>query len=264
MTSIKQAKGASTPSVMLPDGYQLHHIDCLGSTNDEATQMARQGAPSGTVVMADRQTNGRGRLGRRWVSPLGNFYASIVLRLDCDPKAISGLSLLAGVALGEALSALGPVDLDIALKWPNDILIGGAKTAGLLLESAGNQAVQAADFVVIGTGVNINSAPDEVAYPVTCLAAAGFGPLSNVELLRVYIAKLEIWLDRWHHEGFSVVRRAWCDKAYGLGEQVSLRLSKAQIEGIFVDLTERGALLIEQPDGRRREISAGDVMYSQR
>lgn len=222
--------------------------------------MAHAGAPSGTIVMADRQTEGRGRLGRRWVSPVGNFHASVVLRIDCEPDASAGLSLLTAVALGEALVDLGPKGLDLALKWPNDILIGGAKTAGILLERSADDEGQTA-FVVIGTGVNIQSGPGVAAYPVTCLAAEGFDQLSSHDLLATYTSKLQIWLDRWQSCGFPVVRAAWRDRAYRLGKVIYLRQEREQIEGVFIDLTERGALLIEQPDGRRREITAGDVIY---
>ncbi len=225
--------------------------------------MAHAGAPSGTVVMADRQTDGRGRLGRTWISPPGNLYASVIWRPDCSLNATTGLSLLTGVALGEALADLGPDGLDLALKWPNDILVDGAKAAGILLENAQGNGARAA-FVVIGTGVNIQAAPTEVSYPTTCLAHAGFQALSPFDLLAVYIEKLEIWLDRWQRDGFAGVRDAWRDKAYGLGGPIRLRLAREEIDGVFVDLTEGGALLIEQPDGRRREIAAGDVVYPDR
>ncbi len=251
-------------SAVLPKGYELHHLKSVASTNDKAADMALAGAPAGSIVMADLQTGGRGRLGRVWESPLGNLYASVILRLDCDLRESAGLSLLVGVALGEALSALGPSPLALALKWPNDILIGGAKTAGILLEGSGRRAGEAADFFVIGTGVNIRNAPAKAAYPVTCLMDEGFAPLAPVALLTAYIERLEIWLDRWRHDGFSRVREAWRDRAFGLGERVRLRLAGEEIEGLFVDLTEGGALLIEQTDGRCREVTAGDVIYPHR
>ena len=151
--------------------------------------MAFAGAPSGTIILADRQEKGRGRKGRSWISPAGNFYASIILRPDCSIGESAGLSLLSGVALGESLLELGPKGLDLALKWPNDILINGAKVAGILLENQGGKTGRI-DFVVIGTGVNINSCPIEMAYPVTSLDQAGFSPLSPLDLLAVYAAKL--------------------------------------------------------------------------
>lgn len=225
--------------------------------------MAQGDAPSGTIILADRQRRGRGRLGRTWVSPPGNLYASVVIRPDCSLEASAGLSLLTGVALGEALTELGPDGLDLALKWPNDILIGGAKVAGILLENASSGAGRTA-FVIIGIGVNIHSAPKEAPYPVTSLEAAGFETLAPLDLLNAYASKLRIWLDRWQREGFAVVRNAWRAKAYRLGGAIRLSLDREEVDGVFVDLTERGALVIEQADGRRREVAAGDVVYLDR
>lgn len=223
--------------------------------------MAEGGASSGTIVLADQQQEGRGRLGRRWVSPPGNLYASIVVRPDCPLAASAQLSLLTGVAMGEALIDLGPEQLDLRLKWPNDILIGGAKTAGILLESVAGEAGRTA-FVVIGTGVNIRWCPDDAPYPVTCLDAAGFQPLSPADLLAVYTSRLAVWLDRWQRDGFAVVRDAWRTRSYGLGGPIRLRLDREEVDGRFVDLTEGGALLIEQANGCRREVAAGDVVYA--
>ncbi|MGI9492837.1 MAG: biotin--[acetyl-CoA-carboxylase] ligase, partial [Geminicoccaceae bacterium] len=182
MTPSPLASAPIAPRCRLPKGFTLHHVKCIGSTNDEASKMAESGAPSGTIVMADQQLNGRGRLGRHWISPLGNFYVSIILRPDCPIAASAGLSLLTGVALGEALAELGPDDLDLALKWPNDILINGAKVAGILLENAAGQGGSTA-FVVMGTGVNVRSAPANTSYPVTSLDDAGFRAISPMELL---------------------------------------------------------------------------------
>lgn len=225
--------------------------------------MAEDGALSGTIITSDRQTNGRGRMGRPWVSPAGNLYASVVLRPDCTLNASAGLSLLTGVALGEALAELGPDDLDLALKWPNDILINEAKVAGILLENAASVG-NSLPFIVIGTGVNIRSAPMEAAYPVTCLDAAGFPALSPLDVLAAYVSRLEIWLDRWKMGGFAVVRDAWRAKAFRLGGPIRLRLEREEINGVFVDLDEGGALLIKEADGRLREVRAGDVVYPDR
>lgn len=225
--------------------------------------MAHQGAPSGTVVLADQQVHGRGRLGRHWVSPVGNLYASIILRPDCTLAASAGISLLTCVALGEALIELGPDDLDLALKWPNDILINGAKVAGILLENSADDGGRTA-FVIIGTGVNIRSAPSAAPYPVACLDATGFRALSPLDLLAAYSIRLRTWLDRWQRDGFAIVRDAWRRKAFRLGGPIRLRLEREEIDGVFVDLTDGGALLIEQADGRRREVAAGDVVYLDR
>lgn len=260
MTSSSLKSPPKASAQKLPKGFTLHHVPSIGSTNDEAVKMALDGAPSGTIIMADQQQNGRGRLGRHWASPVGNFYVSIILRPDCPIAASTVLSLLTGVALGEALVELGPDDLDLALKWPNDILINRAKVAGILLENAAAKGGRTA-HVVIGTGVNLRSAPANTAYPVTSLDQAGFKTVSPLDLLAAYTQRLEIWLDRWERAGFAVVRNAWRKKAFGLGGPIRLRLEREEIDGVFVDLTEGGALVIEEANGRRREVAAGDVVY---
>jgi BirA family biotin operon repressor/biotin-[acetyl-CoA-carboxylase] ligase len=173
--------------------------------------------------------------------------------------AAAQLSLVAGLALGDALARLGPPDLDLALKWPNDVLIGGGKAAGVLLESASDADGRAA-WVVIGTGVNINSYPEDTPYRATCLAREGFPALSPQTVLEAYLEALDRWLDRWQGTGFSAVRQAWLGRAFRLGGEIRLRLERRELRGRFLDLSETGSLLLEQADGRRREITAGEVL----
>ncbi|MGI9416399.1 MAG: biotin--[acetyl-CoA-carboxylase] ligase [Geminicoccaceae bacterium] len=245
----------------LPAGFSLHHVETVGSTNDEASKLADGGAASGTVLLADRQTAGRGRLGRRWHSKPGNLHASILLRPDCALKAASQLSLLAGVALADILVDAGPSRSEIKLKWPNDVLIDGGKVAGILLESAGDKNGRLA-HVILGVGVNLVWAPDDVGYTTTSLEAKGFPKRSPAAWLSAYTARLAHWLDRWRHEGFADVRNAWRARSYGLGGPIRLRLDREEVDGRFVDLTEAGALLIERADGTRRELTAGDVDFA--
>jgi BirA family biotin operon repressor/biotin-[acetyl-CoA-carboxylase] ligase len=248
-----------TPEGRLPAGFVLQAHDRLASTNDEAARLAAGGAPAGLVVTAAEQSRGRGRHGRSWASPRGNLYASVVLRPDCAMTAAAQLSLVAGLALGEALARLGPTDLDLALKWPNDVLIGGAKTAGVLLEGASDAAGRAA-WVVIGTGVNLASCPDDVPYPATCLARQGFSALSPKTVLEAYLRALDRWYGRWQSSGFGAVRQAWLGRAFRLGGEIRLGLERGELRGRFLDLTDTGSLLFEQADGRRREITAGEVL----
>ncbi|MGI9500602.1 MAG: biotin--[acetyl-CoA-carboxylase] ligase [Geminicoccaceae bacterium] len=257
MTPSRQLSAAT--SARLPAGFHLHHLDTVGSTNDEVARLALEGRPSGTVVLADRQTEGRGRLGRSWQSAPGNLHASILLRPDCTLKDASQLSLLAGVVLAELLAAHGRDDLDPKLKWPNDVLINGAKVAGILLESAGDKAGRLT-HVIIGIGVNVAWSPDDVNYPVTSLDAEGLPSHSPRDWLLAYASSLAIWLDRWQRDGFPVVREAWRARSYGLGGPIRLRLEREEIDGRFVDLTEEGALLIERTDGSRHALTAGDVV----
>jgi BirA family biotin operon repressor/biotin-[acetyl-CoA-carboxylase] ligase len=163
------------------------------------------------------------------------------------------------LALGEALAGLGPPELELALKWPNDVLIGGGKAAGVLLEGASDADGRAA-WVVIGTGVNIESCPDDTPYPATCLARAGFPIRRPQTVLEAYLERLDHWLKRWQRAGFSTVRQAWLGRAFRLGGEIRLRLEEGELRGRFLDLSETGSLLLEQADGRRREITAGEVL----
>jgi len=249
-----------TTTCRLPDGFVLHAHDRLASTNDEALRLAEAGAPAGVVVSAGEQTRGRGRHGRTWASPPGNLYASVLLRPDCQMAVAAQLSLVAGLALGEALVGLGPPDLDLQLKWPNDVLIGGAKVAGLLLEGAARPDGRAA-WVIVGSGVNVASCPDGTPYRATCLAREGFAELAPPAVLRPYLFALAEWLGRWRSSGFEPVRKAWLERCMGLGGEIRLRLDREEVSGRFVDLSETGALLLEQAGGRRRTIAAGDVFY---
>ncbi|MEM7043988.1 MAG: biotin--[acetyl-CoA-carboxylase] ligase [Pseudomonadota bacterium] len=245
----------------LPDGFTLHHVETVGSTNDEAAKLADAGASSGTIVLADRQTTGRGRLGRRWHSEPGNLHASVLLRPDCSLKDAAQLSLLAGVALADVLIAECPAESVVRLKWPNDILIDGAKVAGILLESAGDKMGHLT-HVILGVGVNLVWAPADVGYAVTSLEAKGFSGRPPAAWLADYAAALTSWLDRWQRDGFAEVRRTWVARSYGLGGSIRLRLDREDVDGRFVDLTEAGALLIERADGTRRELLAGDVVFA--
>jgi BirA family biotin operon repressor/biotin-[acetyl-CoA-carboxylase] ligase len=249
--------------VRLPDGFILQAHDRLASTNDEAVRLAAAGAQAGLVVSAAEQSRGRGRHGRAWASPRGNLYASVVLRPDCAMAAAAQLSLVAGLALAEALTRLGPADLDLALKWPNDVLLGGAKTAGVLLEGVSGEDGRVA-FVVIGTGVNVASCPDDVPYPATCLAREGFPSLTPQAVLEAYLFALDRWLGRWQRTGFGAIRQAWLARAFRLGGEIRLRLERGELRGRFLDLSDTGSLLLEQAGGRRREIAAGEVLDLER
>jgi len=247
----------------LPEGFALRDLDRVDSTNSEIRRMAAAGAPSGSVVLARQQSAGRGRHGRSWSSPPGNLYASVLLHVDRPPAASAQLSFVAGLALAGALERHAPDGTLVRLKWPNDVLIGRAKVAGILLESVeGNDA--GAACVIIGTGVNVVSYPVDTPYPATSLAEQGFAQLSPRALLVGYLGALEEWLRRWREAGFAEVRAAWCVRGLGLGERVQLRLAREELSGRFVDLTPSGALLLDLDSGGRREIAAGDVFYPSR
>ena len=244
----------------LPPGYVLHAFERIGSTNDEACRLAEQGVAAGVVVVAAEQLKGRGRHGRAWHSPPGNLYASLLLRPACSIADAAQLSLVASLALAEALVELAPPGTDVRVKWPNDVLVRGAKVAGLLLESAAGAGERAA-WVVVGSGVNIASAPTDTPYPATALSYEGFAPLAPLDLLARYLGVLDGWLARWRAGGFAAVRPAWLARGCGVGDQVRLRLAGEELTGRFLDVTEQGALLVGQDGDRRRQITAGELIY---
>jgi BirA family biotin operon repressor/biotin-[acetyl-CoA-carboxylase] ligase len=241
----------------LPPGYWLVSRETVGSTNDEAKQLARQGAAAGTVVWALEQTAGRGRRGRRWSSPCGNLYASLIMRPVAAPDRAAQLGFVAALAATDALHELVPELGETACKWPNDILVGGRKIAGILLESEMDKGENLA-FLIVGVGINLVSAPPDTEYPATSIAGEGGPPPSPQAALGAFARHFAAWAQRWGGEGFAPVREAWRARAASLGEQIRVRLDTATLQGIFVDIDQQGTLLLKTKGGLRL-ISAGDV-----
>lgn len=221
-----------------------------GSTNADMLVLAAAGTAEGSWLRAERQTGGKGRQGRAWDSPPGNLHASTLVHLrPADPSAAT-LALVAAVALEEAVRVFLPTGA--TLKWPNDLLIEGAKLSGILLERAG-------DAVVIGIGVNLAHHPDLPERSTTSLAAYGAAvdPAIFLEVLAEAFAR---WLARWRQEGLDPVRQRWLDRAHAPGTALTASLPDGEaIEGLFDGLTGDGALILRLAGGARRVIHAGDV-----
>jgi BirA family transcriptional regulator, biotin operon repressor / biotin---[acetyl-CoA-carboxylase] ligase len=241
----------------LPDGYRLVSRETVGSTNDEVKRLARSGAEQGTLVWALEQTVGRGRRGRVWSSPRGNLYTSLVLRPACRLEHAAQLGFVAALAVGDALAALVPGLREPALKWPNDVLVGGRKIAGVLLESEIGENASLA-FLIVGVGINLVSAPTNVEFPATSVLGEGHHPPEPVAMLEAFAPHFDLWARCWRAEGFAPVRAAWRTRARGLGEPIRVRLETTTLHGRFADIDHQGVLLLDTPDGRRR-ISVGDV-----
>jgi BirA family biotin operon repressor/biotin-[acetyl-CoA-carboxylase] ligase len=245
----------------LPAFFSLVALDSVDSTNLEAARRARAGAPEGTLIWAREQTSGRGRRGRRWASPGGNLYFSLLLRPQARPAEAAQVGFVAAVALAETLVGCLPSERRISCKWPNDLLVDGAKIAGILLEAEALGAEPAA--LVLGMGVNLASHPEGLAYPATSIAAAG-GRIAGEALLEALALRLEHWYALWRGAGFAPVRGRWIDFAAGLGGPVEVRLDGATLKGRFAALDPSGALELELAEGGRRLVTAGDVFYPAR
>ena len=248
----------TTERPLLPAGYRLYQFDSVGSTNGEAKRLAHSGAPELAVVWAREQTQGRGRRGRRWISPHGNLYLSLLLYPRSPPAVAAQLGFAAAVALAESLPF--PPETEISCKWPNDVLVRGRKIAGILLESETGEGGKLA-YLVIGVGVNCASHPRDAEFPATSIAEEG-GASSPDVLLERFLARFDDLFRLWQREGFQRIRALWLARAAFLGEGLRVRLKEATLGGRFVDIDAEGALVLER-DGDTRKISAGEVFPAQ-
>jgi BirA family biotin operon repressor/biotin-[acetyl-CoA-carboxylase] ligase len=216
-----------------------------GSTNDDLAELARAGAAEGAWLRAERQTGGKGRQGRLWVSSPGNLYASTLVRLRRGDPPAPTLALAAAVALHEVAAAAAP---EVRIKWPNDLVAGAAKLAGILLEREG-------EAVVIGFGVNLAHHPDDLDRPATDLAAlAGTAPDPGAFCDHLADAFAR-WLATWRGRGLAPVREAWLAAAHPRGTA----LATSEGQGLFDGLDDSGALRLRLATNEIRLIHAGDV-----
>lgn len=247
-----------TPEIPLPPGFSLKRYDDVMSTSDEAKRLAEAGAEHGLVVWAASQSKGRGRRGNAWASPPGNLYVSLLLRPERTPAQAMQLSFVAALALSDAIGNLVPASAVVTCKWPNDVLVNHRKVAGLLLESSTTKA-QALDWLVIGMGVNIASAPGDLARPATALHDEGCAGLTPDRLLISYCAYFAERYDQWLTRGFAPQREAWLSRAEGRDGPVTVNLEGESFHGRFIGMDETGALIVETPDAGRRVVTAGEV-----
>ncbi|HLF58510.1 MAG TPA: biotin--[acetyl-CoA-carboxylase] ligase [Alphaproteobacteria bacterium] len=238
---------------------RLLAFETIDSTNDEARRRALAGAPEGTAVAADAQTAGRGRQGRRWDSPPGNLYCSLLLRPGCSAAKGANLSFAAALAVADAIEPVLPDGVELHFKWPNDVLLNGKKVAGILLES--EIKGERLEWIVVGVGVNVARFPADAMYPATSLAAMGCRNVTVREVMEPYLDYIRVWYGRWQNEGFEPLRAAWLARAEGLGRMIEVGLGAERIRGTFMDLDSDGALVLES-EGSSRRITAGDVFFA--
>lgn len=237
--------------------YRSLVLDQVGSANREALALAACGETGPLWIMARRQTAGRGRGSRQWVSAPGNLHASLLTGLACTPAVMPQLALLAGVAAFDAIrrgAQGGPPGL--RLKWPNDVLIGDAKCAGILAETlAGKDSVT----TVIGFGINLAWHPDDLGRAATHLAA--HGPVAAPEAMLGHLDEaVQHWLAAWRlGADFANIRCAWLERAGPAGEPCSVDTGSERIAGAFVDLDTQGGLVLRDSQGRHRTVTFGDV-----
>lgn len=261
------ASGAPVASVATngigPVPFNLIAYDEVDSTNTVARRLCAAEAADRTLVWARRQTAGRGRHRRTWISPAGNLYLSLILRPRVQAREATALTFVAAVAVADAIAALLPEGVVVSCKWPNDVLVGGCKIAGILLESA-TTADGGVDWVIVGIGVNVASHPPpaEIIYSATSLVAAGAGAVTPEAVLEALCRHLDHWLRVWAESGFSPLRDAWLARAHGLGLAIAVGTGSDAVRGTFRGLDDTGLLLVEA-DGVVHRIAAGDVLPNQ-
>lgn len=239
-------------------GRTLHAHEELGSTNDEALRLARAGAPHGTVVIAERQTAGRGRRGRSWAGAAGNLFLSVVLRPQLPPQRAPELVPVVAVAAAEALRAFGAA---AGIKWPNDLVVEDRKLAGILTElSASAERVH---FAVVGVGVNVNGTraelPEELRTGATSVRDEVGREVPLPELVATLLGAFEAWLDRHEAAGFAPVRARYRELSATLGRRVRLVEAEGETIGVAEDIDEAGGLLLRRDDGVLERARTGDV-----
>lgn len=246
------------PRLKLPEGYGLAWHEALDSTSEEAKRRAEAGASGPLWIVAESQTQGRGRYGRTWESPRGNLAATLLLTEAMAPAKAALVSFIAALAVADMLDAYLPALA--RLKWPNDVLIRGRKIAGILLEARAPQGRgEPVAWLAAGIGVNLAAHPEDAAFPATSLPAEGVDAPDLARAFETLAQAFDRRLRRFRDEGFGGPRAEWLARAAGLGERIRVRLAGEAREGRFDGITEEGALILEERPGRRQLLHVGDV-----
>ncbi|HWT80835.1 MAG TPA: biotin--[acetyl-CoA-carboxylase] ligase [Candidatus Methylomirabilis sp.] len=241
-------------------GRPLQVVAEIGSTNDAVMEAARAGEPEGFAILADRQTAGRGRRGRSWVSPAGvGVYTSVLLRPQQLPARIPLLTLVGGLAVAEAIQEIARVAA--RLKWPNDVLVEGRKIAGVLTEMASTDGEVGP--VVIGMGINVNHGPQdfpaELLPVATSLALVTGKTLPRGKVAAAVFNALDGWYQVFREGDDAAILTAGRERSAILGRPVDLHTGEGHWQGIAVDLDSDGALLVQEEGAGLRRVIAGDV-----
>ena len=235
--------------------WPVYWLDEIDSTNEEAKRRGAVQGFSDQWVVAKRQSSGRGRLGRQWLSPLGNLYATVLFRWTGELRDMTCIPFAAALAVADTVSSLAPNATPL-LKWPNDVRCDGAKVSGILVESGVSNDVR---WVAVGIGINVTEAPKGVDQAATSLAELRGDTVIDASM--AFEALCEVFSARLAEAktSFSNTRAAWLERAEGFGKTVRVKVNDDLLEGVFEDLGPDGALLIRLHNGTLSPIRAGDV-----
>ncbi|MFA6384553.1 MAG: biotin--[acetyl-CoA-carboxylase] ligase, partial [Candidatus Omnitrophota bacterium] len=239
-------------------GKAVYYYDHIASTMDAATQLAQDKAPEGTVVVAETQTSGRGRLGRSWASPkYKGLYFSVIVRPDTSVSEVASITLMAAVSVCEAVRRI--CGFETRIKWPNDIFLENKKLGGILTEM--NAGIGRVNYCVIGIGVNVNGDKKTLVDGAVSLAQQSGGVVSRVDLFREMLRQFENYYLKFKKQEFGEILEAWRQFSATLGRRVRIDMHKGRLDGVAVDIDADGGLLVRRDSGLIEKVLAGDVVH---
>jgi BirA family biotin operon repressor/biotin-[acetyl-CoA-carboxylase] ligase len=239
-------------------------LDQTDSTNADARRRADAGETGPLWIVARRQTDGRGRRGRQWESQDGNLFSTLLQLTRKSPAEAAQVTFVAALAIADLLDAYAPASL-VTIKWPNDVMLAGQKTSGVLVESGAHES--GGLWLAVGIGVNLAHAPEGTERPATALAHHLRGDVTAPPTVEAAAATLAgafaVWMDRWETLGFQPILDAWRARTAGLDGPAVARLGRETVEGVAEGVAPDGALKLRLADGSLRLISAGDVFFGE-
>jgi BirA family transcriptional regulator, biotin operon repressor / biotin---[acetyl-CoA-carboxylase] ligase len=243
-------------------GKKITYKTSVKSTQEIAHSLAREGAAEGSIVLADEQTGGRGRLGRAWQSPSGTgIWMSLILRPEIPLQKAPQLTLLIAVAASRAIEKV--TGIEAAIKWPNDLLIKGKKVAGILTELQAE--ADSIHSVIVGIGMNVNQEKnhfnEEISEIATSLAIEGGKTFKRAELVGTILKEIENMYKSYLDKGFAVIKLLWEARAYSLGKRITARSVTGSITGYAKGITDEGVLLLEDDNGKIHSIYSADIEF---
>ncbi|MBL7073418.1 MAG: biotin--[acetyl-CoA-carboxylase] ligase [Candidatus Omnitrophica bacterium] len=235
---------------------KIWHYESLESTNNTAYELAEKGEPEGTLVVAETQTLGKGRLGRKWISPKnGGIYFSLILRPEMESDKVPVITLVAAVSVQKAIKKV--CGISAGIKWPNDILIGGKKVCGILTELKAQPDM--VDFLILGVGINVNTEIKKLPPEATSLKNESSRSVSRIKLMRRVLTEMEKDYQKMKNEGFMPIREECKKLSTILNKQITVKEYNSEFEGFAKDIDEKGALIVQKKDGTRKRVFSGDV-----
>lgn len=231
----------------------------LSSTNSKAKELAQKDEPEGTIILSEIQKSGRGRFNRVWESPEGGLYLSVILRPICKPDKTTLLPLVAALSVSKTISSI--CDLDVSIKWPNDVLINGKKTSGILLESESKK--DGLGYVVLGIGINLNTDVDMFSkdFAATSIAYELGIKLDYYGFLKKLLLNLDYCYRLFKEEKYDNILSEWKKNSDTIGKRVCINMPSEKIEGKAFDIDSSGFLMIETNSGERKTVTSGDCFY---